>query len=82
MLKAGDEEDLDAKDIALSVLDLLGKIGGNAHSVINNADSKAHDKENYIRWDPEKRLKFTIPLYSKKLDVFFDSCLPKIVQLA
>ena len=64
MLKAGEDDEFDQKDIALSVLDLLGKLGGHSHSIINNEESKSHDKENYIRWDPEKRLRFAIPLYS------------------
>jgi len=64
------------------VLDLLGKIGGHAHSIISSELSKEHDKVNFIRWDPEKRLKFSIPLYNRKLDVYLDSCLPRIVELA
>jgi DNA-dependent protein kinase catalytic subunit len=70
------------KDIANKVLDLLGKIGGHAHSIINNELSKKHDKKNFIRWDPEKRLKFSLPLYNKKIDIYLDSCLPRIVDLA
>lgn len=64
------------------MLDLLGKIGGHAHSIINNELSKKHDKNNFIRWDPEKRLKFSLPLYNKKIDIYLDSCLPRIVDLA
>ncbi len=36
MLKAGNEAGIDRKDIAYKVLDLLGKIGGHAHNIINN----------------------------------------------
>jgi hypothetical protein len=82
MLKSGNEVNIDRKDIATKVLDLLGKIGGHAHSIINNEQNKIHEKENFIKWDPEKRLKFTIPLYTKKVDIYFDSCLPKLVDLA
>jgi len=74
-----DEEDISQHDIALSILNLLGRIGGHAHSIIDNDDSKEREKENYIRWDPEQRLKFTLPLYSKHLEVHLDSCLPKVV---
>jgi DNA-dependent protein kinase catalytic subunit len=70
------------KDISNKVLDLLGKIGGFAHNIINNELSKKHDKKNFIRWDPEKRLKFSLPLYNRKVDVYLDSCLPRIVELA
>ena len=73
---------MDRKDIANKVLDLLGKIGGHAHSVINNERTKRHDRENFIRWDPEKRLKFTVPLHTDKIEVYLDSCLPRIVDLA
>ena len=73
---------MDRKDIANKVLDLLGKIGGHAHSIINNERTKKHDKENFVRWDTEKRLKFTIPLHTEKIDIYLDSCLPRIVELA
>ena len=82
MLKSGNEVRIDRKDIAYKVLDVLGKIGGNAHSIINNEQTKLHEKENFIKWDPEKRLKFTIPLYAKKIDIYFDAILPKLVDLA
>ena len=82
MMKAGEEAKIDRKDIAYKVLDLLGKIGGHSHNIINNEQTKAVEKENFIKWDPEKRIKFTVPLYSKKVDIYFDSCLPKLVELA
>jgi hypothetical protein len=83
MLKSGnDNNKITRKDIANKVLDLLGKIGGHAHSIINNEQTKLHEMENFIKWDPEKRLKFTIPLYTTKVDIYLDSCLPKLVDLA
>ncbi len=60
------------KLISQTVLELLGKIGGYAHNIINNELSKKHDKENFIRWDSEKRLKFTLPLYTRKIDIYLD----------
>ncbi|CDW71353.1 dna-dependent protein kinase catalytic subunit [Stylonychia lemnae] len=82
MLKSGNEVNIERKDIALKVMDLLGKIGGNAHSIISNEQNKLIERENFIKWDPEKRLKFTVPLYTKKVDIYFDACLPKVVDLA
>lgn len=38
--------------------------------------------ENFVRWDPEKRLLFTVPLSSAKIDIYLDACLPRIVDLA
>lgn len=73
---------IDRRDIANKVLDLLGKIGGHAHSIINNELSKKHDKENVIRWDTEKRLRLLVPLHLSKLEIYLDSCLPRIVDLA
>jgi hypothetical protein len=35
-LKEKKDEVIDRKDIANKVLDLLGKIGGHAHNIINN----------------------------------------------
>ena len=82
IIRDSKDEKIDRKDIASKVLDLLGKIGGFAHSIINNDLTKKHDKENFIRWDTEKRLKFTMPLHTSKIDVYLDSCLPRIVDLA
>jgi DNA-dependent protein kinase catalytic subunit len=82
MLKAGNDVKIDRKDIAYKVLDLLGKIGGHAHNIINNEQTKITEKENFIKWDPEKRIKFTLPLYTKKIDIYLDSCLPKLIDLA
>ena len=64
------------------MLDLLGKIGGFAHNIISNELTKKHDKENLIRWDTEKRLSFTLPLYNRKIDIYLDACLPRIIDLA
>lgn len=64
------------------MIDLLGKIGGHAHKIINNELTKNHDKENFIRWDSEKRLKLTIPLNQRKIDIYLDSCLPRIIDIA
>lgn len=82
MLKAGNEVNIERKDLAYKVLDLLGKIGGYSHNIINNEQTKLVEKENFIKWDPEKRIKFTVPLYTKKIDIYFDSCLPKLIDLA
>lgn len=82
VIRDSKDKKVDRKDIASKVLDLLGKIGGHAHSIINNDLTKKHDKENFIRWDPEKRLKFSVPLYNEKIDVYLDACLPRIVELA
>ena len=82
MLKSGNESKVERREIAQKVLDLLGKIGGYAHNIINNEQTKEHEKENFIKWDPEKKLKFTIPMYNKKIDIHFDSCLPRLVYLA
>lgn len=83
MLKSGnDNEQVDRKMVASKVLNLLGKIGGFSHSIINNEQTKLNEKEHFIKWDPERRLKFTMPLYNKKVDIYLDSCLPKLVDLA
>jgi DNA-dependent protein kinase catalytic subunit len=82
LIKETKEERVDRREIANKVLDLLGKIGGHAHSIINNELTKKHDRENFIRWDSEKRLKFSLPLHSQKIDIYLDSCLPRIIDLA
>lgn len=81
MLKSGSIV-VERKEIANKVLDLLGKIGGHAHSIINCDETRKHEKENFIKWDPEKRLKFTVPLYTTKVDIYLDACMPKLVDLA
>ena len=70
------------KDISKRVLALLGKLGGAAHNLISNEESKSRDRENFIRWDSEKRLKFLLPLYNKKVPIYLDACLPRVVDLA
>ena len=82
LIKEHRETRIDRKEISRKVLDLLGKIGGHAHNIINNELRKKHEKENFIRWDTEKRLKFTMPLGMKKIDIYLDSCLPRIIDLA
>lgn len=70
------------RDISKRVLALLGQIGGYAHHIISNEESRRRERENFIRWDSEKRLKFTLPLYNKKIDIYLDACLPRVVDLA
>jgi DNA-dependent protein kinase catalytic subunit len=82
LIKDDKGKEINRIEIANKVLDLLGKIGGHAHQIINNDLAKKHAKENFIRWDPEKRIKFTIPLNTRKVDIYLDSCLPRIVDLA
>ena len=82
MIKDTKDVKIDRREIANKVIDLLGKIGGHAHKIINNELTKNHDKENFIRWDSEKRLKLTIPLNQRKIDIYLDSCLPRIIDIA
>lgn len=42
------------KNISKRVLSLLGKLGGFAHNIISNEESKKRERENFIRWDTEK----------------------------
>lgn len=35
-----------------------------------------------IKWDPIKRVKFTLPLHTQKVDIHFDSIMPWIIELA
>jgi hypothetical protein len=82
LIKDTKEVKIDRREIANKVVDLLGKIGGHAHQIINNDITKDHDKENFIRWDSEKRIKFSIPLNQRKVDIYLDSCLPRIIDIA
>jgi hypothetical protein len=82
LIKDSKEKHVDGRDIADKVLDLLGKIGGHAHSIISNDKSKKHGKENLIKWDSEKRININIPLNDEKIEIYLDACLPRIVDLA
>ena len=68
------------RQISRRVLTLLGKLGGFAHSIIDNRETR--DKSNYLRWDAEKRLKFNLPMDNLQITIYLDSCLPRVVDLA
>ncbi|EFC47806.1 DNA dependent protein kinase catalytic subunit [Naegleria gruberi] len=67
--------------VQLGVIRLLGKIGGDNILILNSASEKEAD-ENIIRWDTEQRVKFSMPFRDVKLELYFDSILPRITELA
>ena len=58
------------------VLNLLGGIGGMAHGIVGEREYKRD-----IVWDNIRKLEFTMPLMNKRLIIFLDDILPKVIQL-
>ena len=77
----GSDKRVERRELATNILALLGKLGGRAHAIVAPARSGAAGSS-FVRWDPEKRVRFTLPLVSQKVDVYFDSLLPRLVDLA
>lgn len=81
LLKEKKEVTITRVEIAKKVLDLLGKIGGYAHSIV---PIETTNQDDFIKWDSKKRLKIEIPLNSNTqgVQIYLDSCLPRIIDLA
>jgi DNA-dependent protein kinase catalytic subunit len=60
------------------ILRLLGKLGGSNHRVVGDVDLTSGN----IAWDVVERLRFSFPFQDMKPEVFLDSFLPVVVELA
>ncbi|KAL9649605.1 hypothetical protein ABK040_003282 [Willaertia magna] len=69
------------KKVQISIIRLLGKIGGDNNLLLKGKVAST-DSENIIAWDTEKRLKFSMPFRDIKPELFFDSILPRVAELA
>lgn len=54
------------RELAEKVLHFLGKLGGDAHSIIDSETHKERQNMNEIRWDSEWRLRCELPLVAHK----------------
>jgi DNA-dependent protein kinase catalytic subunit len=65
--------------LQLRILNILGSLGGQNRHLITSETDAVHLS---VAWDTQKRLKLALPLGNKKLDVYFDALLPRVVDLA
>ncbi|KAI8803069.1 hypothetical protein BJ742DRAFT_830454 [Cladochytrium replicatum] len=70
------DEFFHARDFRFRVLMFLGGLGGDSRSMI------VTPIENYIAWDTEKHLRFTVPFKDMNLEFYLDDILPRIVEQA
>ncbi len=72
------------RELAEKVLHFLGKLGGDAHSIIDSADRKERQSMNQIRWDSEWKIRCELPLvpHKRPLSIHLDALLPKVLELA
>jgi hypothetical protein len=61
------------QELARKVLEVLGNIGSQAHQMVAQSDDGILKD---IKWDPVNRIKFTLPLHTQKVDLFFDPIMP------
>jgi hypothetical protein len=66
------------------IITLLGSLGGKAISLIgeSNLTSQGTESSVGIAWDTNQRIKFAVPFVDLKAEFYFDSLLPRIVELA
>eukprot|EP01012_Entosiphon_sulcatum_P003459 TRINITY_DN11099_c0_g1_i3.p1 TRINITY_DN11099_c0_g1~~TRINITY_DN11099_c0_g1_i3.p1 ORF type:complete len:4370 (-),score=577.88 TRINITY_DN11099_c0_g1_i3:12-11855(-) len=68
------------RDVQLRIVRLLGKLGGVSNVMVRNEREKALQLDR--PWDRQPRIDFPLPFRDLKPNVFFDSFLPKVVELA
>jgi len=63
--------------ISKRVLELLGNLGGECHDVVGDKQISQAS----MAWDLDRIVKFAMPFLNRKIDIFLDSILPKIIEL-
>lgn len=59
--------------ISKRVLELLGNLGGDCHDIIGDKQLT----QSSMAWDIERIIKFSVPLFNLKVDIFLDDFLPR-----
>ena len=62
-----------AAHISKRVLELLGNLGGECHTVVGDKQISSAA----MAWDLDRIVKFPVPLLNRKIDIYLDSVLPK-----
>lgn len=61
--------------ISKRVIELLGNLGGECHGVVGDKQIS----QGSMAWDLDRVVKFALPLLNRKIDIYFDSLLPKYI---
>eukprot|EP01080_Neovahlkampfia_damariscottae_P000233 gene233-4479_t len=75
---SSNSEEITLKSIQRRIVQFFGKIGGDSMILLDSSTN--NDK--YMSWDTTKHVKFPLPFRDVKPDVFFDSILPRLIELA
>lgn len=73
---------LSNRDVQLRVIRFLGRIGGANHAMVKDDLEAAAEKSLTIKWDQTERVKFGVSFADVKTEVYLDSLLPRIIELA
>ena len=63
--------------ISKRVLELLGNLGGECHGIVGDLSSS----NIAMAWELDRIVKFAVPLLNRKVDIYLDTILPKIIEL-
>ncbi|KAG0609962.1 hypothetical protein M758_7G027900 [Ceratodon purpureus] len=80
--RAKDAQPSPLEIIQVRVQKFLGRIGGFAHLLVSEVDLIQVAGTGGLAWDPEERVKFNLPFRQDKPDIWLDSLLPRIVEIA
>jgi DNA-dependent protein kinase catalytic subunit len=74
-----DAETTPLRTIQLRIIRLLGKLGGESSMILK--DDETQNRE-VIAWDIKERIQFSLPFRDVKPEIYYDSILPRVVELA
>jgi hypothetical protein len=78
-----DQSDINAtekfKKVQNKIFKILGELGGDAHKIIEDKKTKG---TNLLSLVNSKSIEYSLPLYNKKYNIYFDNILPKISEIA
>ncbi|KYQ91591.1 DNA-dependent protein kinase subunit [Tieghemostelium lacteum] len=64
------------------IIRLLGRLGGKNYHFLGETNLLAPGTESGTVWDTESRIKFSVAFIDQKVDIYLDSILPGVVNLA
>ncbi|XP_077126580.1 DNA-dependent protein kinase catalytic subunit [Ranitomeya variabilis] len=80
VLTVKDESSLAA--VRSRVVRLLGSLGGHINRSLVTATSTEEMIKTHVSWDTEKRLSFAVPFADLKPEIYLDTFLPRVTDLA
>ena len=67
------------KKVQNKIFKILGELGGDAHNIIEEKKIKSN---NILSLVNSKSIEYSLPLYNKKYNIYFDNIIPKIADIA